>query len=116
MVDADQAFAVSRRFGENLRRIRNREDLSQEELARRASLHRTEIGKLENTERVPRIDTLIQLAGAMAVPPGELLDGIDWVPGREVEGSFSFSSSTRTARQPSRPASEGKEADEDDQR
>jgi hypothetical protein len=45
---------------------------------------------LENTERVPRVDTLIQLAGAMAVPPGELLDGIDWVPGPEPEGTFTF--------------------------
>lgn len=91
MPDKEQAQAVALRFGENLRRVRRREDLSQEELARRASLHRTEIGKLENTERVPRIDTLIQLAGAMAVPPGELLDGIYWVPGSEPEGNFTFS-------------------------
>jgi transcriptional regulator with XRE-family HTH domain len=83
---------VGSRFGENLRRIRRREGLSQEELAARASLHRTEIGKLENSERVCRIDTLIQLAGAMAVPPAELLDGIFWVPGGALAGSFSFGS------------------------
>jgi transcriptional regulator with XRE-family HTH domain len=93
MPEKEQAQAVALRFGDNLRRVRRREDLSQEELARRASLHRTEIGKLENTERVPRIDTLIQLAGAMAVPPGELLEGIDWVPGPEREGTFTIDSS-----------------------
>ena len=82
--------AVAERFGENLRRIRRREGLSQEQLAVRASLHRTEIGKLENGERVARIDTLTRLAGSMAVPPGELLDGIDWVPGPETVGSFAF--------------------------
>jgi hypothetical protein len=61
-------------------------------VARRASLHRTEVGKLEHGERTCRIDTLIRLAGAMVVPPGELLDGIDWVPGPESDGSFSFAS------------------------
>jgi hypothetical protein len=27
----------------------------------------------------------------MAVPPGELLDGIDWVPGPKPEGTFTVS-------------------------
>jgi transcriptional regulator with XRE-family HTH domain len=88
MPDRDQILAVAERFGENLRRVRRREDLSQERLARRASLQRTEIGLLEKGERVSRIDTLIRLAGAMAVPPGELLEGIDWVSGPETLGTF----------------------------
>lgn len=82
--------AVAERFGGNLRRVRRREDLSQERLGKRAGLHRTEIGLLEQGERTCRIDTLIRLAGAMAVPPGELLDGIDWVPGPETSGAFAF--------------------------
>lgn len=82
--------AVAGRFGGNLRRVRRREDLSQEKLGKRAGLHRTEIGLLEKGERICRIDTLIRLAGAMAVPPGELLDGIDWVPGPETSGAFAF--------------------------
>jgi transcriptional regulator with XRE-family HTH domain len=86
--------AVARRFGENLRRVRRREGLSQEQLAVRASLHRTAIGLLEHGERVCRMDTLIQLAGAMAVAPGELLDGIAWVPGPEPEGAFVLGSSS----------------------
>ena len=76
------------RFGENLRRCRRRAGLSQEELAIRASLHRTEIGMLENGNRVARIDTLIQLAGAMAIPPGELIQGIHWTPGAARGGSL----------------------------
>jgi transcriptional regulator with XRE-family HTH domain len=110
-----QAHAVAERFGDNLRRVRRREGLSQEELAVRASLHRTEIGKLENTERVPRIDTLIQLAGAMAVAPAELLDGIYWVPGPKPEGTFTFSRGprARSPRQSSTPAiDEAEEVDE----
>jgi transcriptional regulator with XRE-family HTH domain len=94
MAERGQTVALAERFGRNLRRVRNREDLSQEQLGRRASLHRTEIGLLEKGERVCRIDTLIRLAGAMAVPPGELLDGIHWVPGPEPKGAFSIDSSS----------------------
>jgi transcriptional regulator with XRE-family HTH domain len=90
--------AVAERFGANLRRVCRREGLSQEGLAVRASLHRTEIGRLEAGERACRIDTLIRLAGAMAVPPGELLDGIAWVPAPEPQGSFAFGSSSITRR------------------
>lgn len=92
MPERAQVLVVAERFGENLRRVRKREDLSQERLGKRASLHRTEIGLLEKGRRVCRIDTLIRLAGAMAVPPGELLDGIDWVPGPETDGTFAFGS------------------------
>ena len=63
-----------------------------EELGERAGLHRTEVGKLERGGRVPRIDTLIRLADSMVVPPGELLDGIHWVPGPQSKGAFSFGS------------------------
>jgi transcriptional regulator with XRE-family HTH domain len=93
--------AVAERFGENLRRLRRRQGFSQERLAGQASLHRTEIGLLEHGERTCRIDTLIQLAGAMGVPPGELLDGIDWIPGPEPRGTFVFRSNSISSR-PSR--------------
>lgn len=90
MPQRNRDLAVAERFGRNLRLVRRREDLSQERLGLRAGLHRTEIGRLEKGERVCRIDTLIRLAGAMAVPPGLLLDGIDWVPGPETSGTFAF--------------------------
>jgi transcriptional regulator with XRE-family HTH domain len=115
MPERDQALAVAGRFGENLRRVRKREDLSQERLAKLASLHRTEIGLLEKGERVCRIDTLIRLAGAMDVPPGELLDGIAWIPAPENGGTFSFNPGPRRRppRQPSSPAID--QAEEDDE-
>jgi transcriptional regulator with XRE-family HTH domain len=92
--------AVAECFGENLRRVRRRELLSQEQLAARASLHRTEIGLLEHGERVCRIDTLIQLSGAMGIAPGELLDAIDWVPGPEPRGTFVFGPKPNRPMQP----------------
>jgi transcriptional regulator with XRE-family HTH domain len=60
----------------------------QEELGFRASLHRTEIGELERGVRLPRIDTVVKLAGALSVPPGDLLKGVAWSPGRERLGRF----------------------------
>jgi transcriptional regulator with XRE-family HTH domain len=83
--------AVAVRFGENLVRCRRLANLSQEELGARASLHRTEIGMLEHGQRVARVDTVVQLAGAMAIPPGDLLEGIHWTPGEPSGGGFSFS-------------------------
>jgi transcriptional regulator with XRE-family HTH domain len=83
-------LAVAERFGWNLRRARRRADLSQEELAQRAGLHRTEVGKLEKGERVPRIDTLVRVADSAGVQPVELLEGIYWVPAPEAVGAFTF--------------------------
>ena len=79
---------AAERFAANLVRARKRSGLSQEELGFRASLHRTEVGMLERGHRIPRIDTLVKLAGALEVPPGDLLDGIDWTPGGTLIGQF----------------------------
>jgi transcriptional regulator with XRE-family HTH domain len=76
-------------FGRNLAHCRKRAKLSQEELAVRASLHRTAVGQLERGERVARVDTLIKLAGSLGIPPGELLDGMGWTPGGTTIGQFS---------------------------
>ncbi|HSS04698.1 MAG TPA: helix-turn-helix transcriptional regulator [Solirubrobacterales bacterium] len=75
-------------FGRNLNRARSRAGLSQEELAIRATLHRTEIGLLERGERLPRIDTVIKVAGALSIPPTELIKGIEWSPGSTTLGEF----------------------------
>jgi transcriptional regulator with XRE-family HTH domain len=79
---------IAARFGRNLSRTRRRAHLSQEELGIRATLHRTEIGLLERGERLPRIDTLIKVAGALEVPPAELIEGIEWSPGSTRIGKF----------------------------
>jgi transcriptional regulator with XRE-family HTH domain len=89
---------IATAFGKNLNRCRKRTGLSQEELAIRASLHRTEIGLLERGERLPRIDTVIKLAGALSVPPSELIEGIDWSPGSTSRGSFSLGDAAVEAR------------------
>lgn len=64
------------RFASNLRQQRERAGLSQEALADRCDLHRTEISLLERAGREPRLTTLVKLAGALDVPPADLLRGI----------------------------------------
>ncbi len=75
-------------FGRNLARCRKQVGISQEEAAVRASLHRTAVGQLERGERTARVDTLVKLAGALGVEPGELLDGLEWEPGGTRLGRF----------------------------
>lgn len=81
-------MSVAEQFGANLSRLREQSGVTQEELAFRASLHRTEIGLLERGGRLPRIDTLAKLAGALEVDPGALFEGISWEPGDVRLGSF----------------------------
>ena len=53
---------------EKTRWHRKQAGLSQEELAVRASLHRTALGQLDRSERVARSDTLAKLAGCLVYP------------------------------------------------
>lgn len=79
---------VAAQFGRNLAAARRAAAQSQEETAVGAGLHRTEIGLLERGERMPRIDTMAKLAGALGVPPSDLLAGIRWNPGALSPGGF----------------------------
>lgn len=79
---------VAEGFGANLRRARRREGFSQEQLGRRASLHRTEIGLPERGGRACRIDTLIRVAGALDVRTEESLGRITWMPVPDTRGTF----------------------------
>lgn len=71
--DGEEAKKVARLFGENLVELRDRVGLSQSSTAERAGLHRTEVGLLERGLRVPRLDTLVKVAGAIEALPCELL-------------------------------------------
>ena len=78
----------SGRFAANLRRLRDEADLSQEELAFRAALHRTQISLLEGGDRMPRVETLVKLAGSLGATPNDLLAGIAWEPIEAVSGGL----------------------------
>lgn len=86
--DVQGADELPRRFGQTMVSIRTGAGMSQEEVGFRASLHRTEIGMLERGFRMPRLDTIVKIAGALEVPPGDLLVGMAWSPGHTKAGSF----------------------------
>lgn len=79
---------AAERFGENLRRQRRLADMSQDEVAFRAGVHRTEISQLERGLRHARVDTVAKLAAALQVDPGEFFKGIVWEPGSVRVGRF----------------------------
>lgn len=57
----------------NLRALRVRQRLSQEEFAERCGLHRTYIGAIERGERNLTLKTLGEIADALGVPPLDLI-------------------------------------------
>jgi transcriptional regulator with XRE-family HTH domain len=71
--------ALLEAFGDNVREIREKKlpDLSQEEVAELATLHRTEWGKIEGGKRNPRFNTMLVLAKTLGVSLDELAEGID---------------------------------------
>lgn len=70
-----------RTFGGNLRAARQRAGLSQEELAKLiGGVSRNVIWRLEADDREPRLNTILRLAAALEVEPGELLLGLEATP------------------------------------
>jgi transcriptional regulator with XRE-family HTH domain len=82
---------MSQRFAANLIEQRRASGLSQEELAFRAAVHRTQISLLEGGNRLPRFETLIKLAGALEVSVEALTEGIVWEPIVSVSGGLKIS-------------------------
>lgn len=62
-----------KQFGDKIRKLRKKLDISQEELGFRAGLHRTYIGSIERGEQNISIDNIHKLAKALKVSPKELL-------------------------------------------
>jgi transcriptional regulator with XRE-family HTH domain len=89
--DPKVAVELERSYGRNLKRIRKGRGYSQEALAFRAEVHRTEISLLERGKRDPGVNMTLRLAGALGVDPGELLVGAAFIPsadGREAHFTY----------------------------
>lgn len=73
-----QAVECALLLGQNLADLREARNLSQTLTAERAGLHRTEISLIERGRRVPQLDTIVKLAGAVEADPCALLAGMAW--------------------------------------
>jgi transcriptional regulator with XRE-family HTH domain len=51
-------------------------------------MNRVNVSELERGLALPRIDTILKLAAGTSVSPCELLEGMEWQPGRQVDGDF----------------------------
>lgn len=61
------------KFGERVRQLRKLKDMSQEELAHRAKLHRTYIGMIERSEKNITLLNIEKIAIALEVPISKLI-------------------------------------------
>lgn len=65
---------IEHRLAERVRKFRTEQKLSQEELAHRAGLHRTFISQIERATKRTTIRSTAQVARALGVTMGSLLD------------------------------------------
>ncbi len=72
--------AMRMRIAENLWWLRAQRRISQEHLAERSEIHRTQISLLESGRREPLAGTIIALAGGLRVPVQELFTDIEFAP------------------------------------
>lgn len=64
---------VRRRVGLNVKRLREAQGISQEDLADRAGVHRTYVSGVERGVRNPTITVLEKIAGALGEPLTDLV-------------------------------------------
>jgi DNA-binding XRE family transcriptional regulator len=67
----------------NVRRERERAQLSQEALAEACNLQRSTVARIERAEREPRITTLVAFSVALEIPLSALLAGL--LEGRDLQ-------------------------------
>lgn len=74
MTEAD----IRKIFGENVRMLRMRRNISQEKLAEICGLHRTYIGGIERGERNVSLDNVQKIAEGLGVKAFELFRNESW--------------------------------------
>jgi transcriptional regulator with XRE-family HTH domain len=65
---------IAARFARRLRAARAASGRTQDRLARRSGLHRTEISKLDRGLTDPRLSTIVRLARSLGVPTSALVE------------------------------------------
>lgn len=60
-------------LGENIRSLRTKQQITQEQLAELCDLHRTYVGAMERGDRNVSLNNIVKVAQALNVTPSELL-------------------------------------------
>jgi transcriptional regulator with XRE-family HTH domain len=66
--------SIEELFGNVLKQLRNKKNLSQEALGFESGYHRTYISLLERGKKSPSLKTIFQLAKALDIKPSEILE------------------------------------------
>ncbi|MDJ0509696.1 MAG: helix-turn-helix transcriptional regulator [Crocosphaera sp.] len=66
-----------KQLGNNIKQLRTSLGLSQEQLAEKASLHRTYVGAVERGERNVSLDNIIAISRALGVSASTLLKDVE---------------------------------------
>ncbi|MBD2389067.1 helix-turn-helix transcriptional regulator [Aphanizomenon flos-aquae NRERC-008] len=66
-----------KKLGSNIKQLRTKLELSQEQLAEKADLHRTYVGAVERGERNISLDNILAIARALEISASELLEGVE---------------------------------------
>ena len=61
------SYKICIRLGKKIRKIRKEKDISQEELADKAKIHRTYMGKIERGESNAPVYTVYKIAKALSI-------------------------------------------------
>lgn len=70
MLDRDELY---RQIADGIRKFREKDDLSQEELASRAGVTRSQLANIEKVRQRPPLEVLYRIAGALQVEVSDLL-------------------------------------------
>jgi len=65
-------YKICQQFGKRVQKLRKTQKISQDELAARAKIHRTYMGKIERGESNPPLYTIFKIATALKVSLSEL--------------------------------------------
>jgi len=65
-------YKISRKIGKKIKIIRKRKKLTQEEVAARARIHVSTLGRIERGESNPPLQTVSKITHALRVKPREL--------------------------------------------
>ncbi len=64
-------------FGAELRKLRERAGLSQEQLADKAGVHRTYVSLLERDKKSPTLEVFFRLSKALQIAPSKFLARVE---------------------------------------